>query len=452
MAGPFSGATRGRARGSNGEFFSLGQSLEPPSTELIGILVFILLGATFASVDEAMIAFGSGRLRAARERIGAEGHAAARYLERTASIQARFLAGRVLCNASTAVFSAHVGFVMYGVWGAAAATAVASLAYAIGVSVATTFVVRRASRLALPLLRLCRPLEFLMIPLAAPMFRVTNVLNRAFPARPEDAPEHVTEMDVEQMIDQGEEHGSITEEHAELLRSVLEFTDTVTREVMVPRTAMVSFAIDMPMDQVVSAVIARGHSRYPVYRERIDQIEGILYAKDLFRVVGEQGRPVGDLASVIRQPVFYSAESQKISELLREMQAKRTHVAIVIDEFGGTSGMVTLEDIIEEIVGEIRDEHDGAENPVRRIAPGRYMANAAVSVHDLAELTGLEIPEDAGDYDSLGGMIVDIAGRVPTRGESIEIGSHHLIIRDADERHVKRVELVSRAGVSPAAE
>jgi putative hemolysin len=430
----------------------LGQSLEPPSTELIGILVCMMVGAAFAAVDEAMIAFGAARMRAARERQDSNGRAATRYLTDAASIQARLLAGRVLCNAGTAVFAAHAGFVLFGLWGAAIATAVAALTYATTVSVATTFVVRRASRLALPLLRFCRPLELLMLPLAVPMFRITALINRAFPARPEDAPERVTEVDVEQMIDQGEEHGSITEEHAELLRSVLEFTDTVTREVMVPRTAMVAFAIDTPLEQVVRSVIARGHSRYPVYRERIDQIEGILYAKDLFRVVGEQGKVIGDLASVIRQPVFYSAESQKISELLREMQARRTHVAIVIDEFGGTSGMVTLEDIIEEIVGEIRDEHDGAESPVRRIAPGRYIANAAVSVHDVAELTGLQIPEDAGDYDSLGGMIVDIAGRVPSRGESIEVGSHHLIIRDADERHVTRVELVSRGDVPSAAE
>lgn len=402
-------------------------------------------------MDEATIAFGSARMRAARERDDGIGRAAIRFLGHTSSIQARLLTGRVLCNASTAVFAAHAGFVLFDIWGAVVATAIASLAYATVVSVATTFVVRRSSRLALPLFRFCRPLEFLMIPLAAPMFHITRAINRAFPSRPEDAPERVTEIDVEQMIDQGEEAGSITEEHAELLRSVLEFTDTVTREVMVPRTAMVAFAIDTPIQEVVHSVIARGHSRYPVYRDRIDQIEGILYAKDLFRAIGEPTDGVGELASVIRQPVFYSAESQKISELLREMQARRTHVAIVIDEFGGTSGMVTLEDIIEEIVGEIRDEHDGGEAPVRRIAPGRYMANAAVSVHDLAELTGLQIPEDSGDYDSLGGMIVDIAGRVPARGESIEIGSHHLIIREADDRHVTRVELVSR-GVPSAAE
>jgi len=437
---------------ADGACSSLGQSLEPPSTELIGILVCMIVGAVFAAVDEAMIAIGAARLRVARENSDANGRAATRYLIDASSIQARLLAGRVLCNAGTAVFAAHAGFTWFDLWGAAIATAVGALLYATCISIATTFVVRRAGRWGLPLLRFSRPLEFLMVPLAAPLLQITGAINRAFPARPEDAPERVTEVDVEQMIDQGEEHGSITEEHAELLRSVLEFTDTVTREVMVPRTAMVAFAIDTPLEQVVRSVIARGHSRYPVYRDRIDHIEGILYAKDLFRVVGEQGRPIGDLASVIRQPVFYSAESQKISELLREMQLRRTHVAIVIDEFGGTSGMVTLEDIIEEIVGEIRDEHDGAEAPVRRIAPGRYMANASVSVHDLAELTGLKLPDESGDYDSLGGMIIDIAGRVPVRGESIDVGSHHLIIREADERHVTRVELVSRANVPPPAE
>src|SRR5439155_17181371 len=120
----------------------------------------------------------------------------------------------------------------------------------------------------------------------------------------------------------------------------------------------------------------------------------------------------GKLEDHIRAPVFYAAESQKISHLLRQMQARHTHLAIVADEFGGTAGMVTLEDIIEEIVGDIRDEHDPEEAPVKQIAPGRYIAKADVSVHDLAEITGLRLPDGASGYESLGGMLIDLAGRV----------------------------------------
>jgi CBS domain containing-hemolysin-like protein len=133
------------------------------------------------------------------------------------------------------------------------------------------------------------------------------------------------------------------------------------------------------------------------------------------------------------------------------MQSRRIHLAIVADEFGGTSGMVTLEDIIEEIVGDIRDEHDSEDAPVKQIAPGRYLAKADVSVYDLAEITGLQLPEGASAYESLGGMLVDLAGRVPKSGELIEIGDHDLIVRQADERRVTRVEVVERTQQLPPA-
>jgi CBS domain containing-hemolysin-like protein len=221
---------------------------------------------------------------------------------------------------------------------------------------------------------------------------------------------------------------------------------------MVPRTSVVAIEINTPLDEVVQLIIAQGHSRYPVYRERIDQVEGTLYAKDLFRLIRPDADSTGRLEDLIRRPVFFTAHSQKISVLLRQMQARRVHVAIVVDEFGGTSGMVTLEDIMEEIVGEIRDEHDSDENPVRQIGPDRYIANADVSLYDLAEITGLHLPEHTRSYESLGGMLVDLAGRVPKSGDSIEIGGHEMIVRAADERRVSRVEVVKRKELPPAAE
>jgi CBS domain containing-hemolysin-like protein len=213
---------------------------------------------------------------------------------------------------------------------------------------------------------------------------------------------------------------------------------------MVPRTSVVAIEVDTPLPEVVSRIAEEGHSRYPVFRTSMDHVVGVLYAKDLFRMIQVGQEPRGKLEDHVRTPVFFAAESQKISDLLRQMQARRTHLAIVVDEYGGTSGMVTLEDIIEEIVGEIRDEHDSDDAPVKQIAPGRYLAKAEVSVHDLAEITGLRVPEGAARYESLGGMLIDLAGRVPRSGESIDIGQHELIVRGADERRVTRVEVVER--------
>jgi CBS domain containing-hemolysin-like protein len=325
--------------------------------------------------------------------------------------------------------------------------------YATTTGTITTFATRRASRVALPLLRFSRPFELLVAPFAAPLCWASNLIDRLWPARPEDDPDRVTEVVVEHLIERGEEQGSIPQDHAALLLSVLEFRETVAREIMVPRTSIVAIDIDTPILEVVRLIVEKGHSRYPVYRGNADHPVGVLYAKDLFRLLQDGNAFDGSLEDLIRTPVVYAAESQKISDLLRLMKSQRTHIAIVADEYGGTSGMVTLEDIIEEIVGEIHDEHDGDDAAVKQIAPGRYLAKADASVHDVAEITGLQLPAGATGYESLGGMLVDMAGRVPRSGELIEIGDHDLIVRAADERRVSRVEVVQRSQqLPPAAE
>jgi CBS domain containing-hemolysin-like protein len=435
----------------------LGDSIGGPSTNLIGALACIVAGAVFAAVDESLAALGEARARAtAREPESRDAATAERYLRDAKAIGIRLLTGRILALVGTAVFAYDLALALrldQSVWARRAVVAVAALVYATAIGTVTTLAARRASRLAMPLLRWGWPLEMLVAPLAAPLVWASNLIDKLYPPRPEDDPERVTEVVVEQLIERGEEQGAIAQDHAELLLSVLEFRETVAREIMVPRIGMVAVDIETPLPELIKLIVAEGHSRYPVYRGSVDHPVGVLYAKDLFRLIRDGDGFAGKIEDLLRTPVFYAAESQKISEVLRQMQARRTHLAIVADEYGGTSGMLTLEDIIEEIVGEIRDEHDSEDAPVKQIAPGRYLAKADVSVHDLAEITGLQLPENAAGYESLGGMLVDLAGRVPKSGELIEIGGHDLIVRQSDERRVQRVEVVERTQqLPPAAE
>jgi CBS domain containing-hemolysin-like protein len=406
----------------------------------------------FAAVDEALVAFGESRTRAAREGEGKDAETAQRYASEGKAIHIRLLTGRILALVGTAVLSYELAWHLEsGIWARRGVVAFAAFVYATAVGTTTTAAVARASRWALPLLRMARPLELAMVIPAAPLVWVSSLIDRMFPPRPEDDPQRVTEVVVEQLIERGEEQGAIAQDHAELLLSVLEFRETVAREVMVPRTSMIALDVETDLKAVAELIVQAGHSRYPVYRGSVDHPVGILYAKDLFRLFQDGGFS-GKLEDLVRTPVFYAAESQKISDLLRQMRSRRTHLAIVADEYGGTAGMVTLEDIIEEIVGEIRDEHDPEEAAVRQIAPGRFLAKADVSVHDVAEITGLRLPEGASGYESLGGMLVDLAGRVPRSGESIELGGHDLIVRASDERRVTRVEVVERdTQIPPAA-
>jgi CBS domain containing-hemolysin-like protein len=204
---------------------------------------------------------------------------------------------------------------------------------------------------------------------------------------------------------------------------------------------------------VLDHVRKDGHSRYPVYRETLDNVVGLLYVKDLFDVVGAGKLAETKLEQLIRKPVLFLAEKQPALSVLREMRSKRLHLAVVTDEFGGTGGIVTLEDIIEEIVGEIRDEYDTEEVAlIHKLAEGRFVADAAIPLGDLEIHLGRKLPED-GAFESLGGLIVHRAGRVPEVGATVSLDGYDLIVREADETRVVKVEIVRAAPeLAPPAE
>jgi putative hemolysin len=294
--------------------------------------------------------------------------------------------------------------------------------------------------MAIRLLKLVRPFELLMSPLAWPIHLISMSLDRLLPIESSPGEERLAELEVEQILEKGEESGSIEVEHARLLWNVLEFKNTVAREVMIPRTQVVAFSVDEDVNEVARRVIEAGHSRYPIYRDKIDHIVGVLYAKDLFAALQRVEAP--EIGPLMRKPVFFTPESKKIGALLTEMQQRRVHLAIVVDEFGGVEGIVTLEDIVEEIVGDIIDEHDTEEPMIQQAGPGRFIVNAQMNIYDLEETLGESIcEEEDGEFDSVGGLVIELAGRVPKVGETVRSGDYELKVLEADERSVRRAEL-----------
>jgi len=389
-------------------------------------------------------------VRSAREDVGPRARAASRYHENPRLVHTRLLAARIMLLTCAAALAAFLGGNWKGVAGGAATTALVSLVYGLIAEAATRFASRRATGIALPLLAQMRLIELLFAPVAAPLVWVGGLVDRLFPPRPEDDPERITEADVEQLIEQGEETGSITQDHAAMLRAVLDFHDMTAREIMVPRTQMVAIEVATPVDKVFELILESGHSRYPVYRDRADQVIGVLYAKDLFRTHRDRGRDF-KLSELVRKDVFFVAERHKIGALLKEMQSRRVHLAVVTDEFGGTAGVITLEDILEEIVGDIQDEHDREEPEVRSTGAGRFEAEGSVSLHHLEEVVGVALKPEDSLSDSLGGLLVETAGRVPAPGERIELGGLTFTVLDSDARRVERVE-ITRLSANDAAQ
>jgi len=245
------------------------------------------------------------------------------------------------------------------------------------------------------------------------------------------------EREIQHLIDAGEQEGLISEDEGEMLQSILSFRDTTVREIMVPRTEVVAASSDTSIGALLETAIKEGHSRIPVYSESSDNIVGILHVKDLLAYWGKEQV---DLKGLLRTPHFVP-ETKKISQLLKELRDRKSHMAIVIDEYGGFSGLVTIEDILEEIVGEIRDEHDTEERRITPTSDGDLLVDARLDIEDLAEYLGVQIPE--GNFESVGGFIINLLGRVPQPRETIEYAPLEMTVESADARkiHTVRVKL-----------
>ncbi len=241
--------------------------------------------------------------------------------------------------------------------------------------------------------------------------------------------------EIKQLIDVGEEEGLLSEDEGEMIQSILSFRDTLAREIMVPRTDAVFISADTPIEKLLQLVIQEGHSRFPVHSGSSDNIIGILHVKDLLTFWSEEHL---DLKDIIRAPYFIP-ETKKISHLLRELRDKKSHMAIVIDEYGGTAGLVTIEDIIEEIIGEIHDEHDNDEILMVATDEGDLVVDARLEIEKLVEHFNLEVPK--GNFESVGGFIISLLGRVPQPQETVTHAPLEMTIESADARKIRKVRV-----------
>jgi CBS domain containing-hemolysin-like protein len=254
---------------------------------------------------------------------------------------------------------------------------------------------------------------------------------------------YVSEQELLAMADAAAQEDVIEREERTLIHSIIDFGDTVVREVMVPRPDMVAVESTAKVSDVIEIAIAAGFSRIPVYGQGIDDIVGVVFIKDLMRAERE-GRDDEPVSTIMREAHFVP-ETKKVSELMREMQREKFHQAIVVDEYGGVSGLVTLEDLIEELVGEIEDEYDVEEAPVEKLPDGTVRVNARMAIDEVNELIGADLPE--GDWDTVGGLVYSLLGHVPTEGETVESDGHRLTAERVQGRRIGRVR-IARTQVS----
>jgi putative hemolysin len=405
------------------------------------------LGALFAAADSAIGALPPTRIAALLDQ---DEVAHRSVLERIRdggdTLRATYLAGRIVAAAIvTVVLAPPIVARIPGPLGVTLTVLASTVLLAPAFLVAAGLGRARADD-ATSLVRWLRPLEIALWPLALPLAqlaaRFASRIDHDTPVT--ETEKRLAEAEVEFMVDRVEEAGLVDAEPAEMIRNVLEFADLRARDVMIPRARVEAIERSTPLADVRVLVAESGHSRYPVFDRQLDNVVGLLVAKDVFKAEAEEadGQTSKKLSDLVRTPVNFVHESQSLLSLLREMRSKRQHMAIVVDEFGGVSGVVTLEDVLEEIVGDIHDEHDEVEPAaIRDMGEGRVLAEADVSLDDLSSFLGTELPED-GRFVSLGGLLMHHTGGVPEVGSSLEKYGYRFTVKRADDTRVESVEIV----------
>jgi CBS domain containing-hemolysin-like protein len=247
----------------------------------------------------------------------------------------------------------------------------------------------------------------------------------------------ITEEEIVQIIAEGRKTGEFSKTEQELVASVFEFTDVTVHKAMTPRTDISAISVDWPTQKAVQFVTEESFSRYPVYKDSIDNVIGLIYVRDILNVIQHSDLTI--LEDILHEP-FFVPDSKKIPELLRDFQRKQMHMAIVLDDFGGTAGLITLEDIIEEIVGEIQDEYDVEEMEYSRQADGSVIISSRMTIDDFNDLMGSELPEDAAD--TMGGFIYDYLGEIPSLNQVIEYEGLTFTVTKKTGHHIDRLRAV----------
>ena len=251
------------------------------------------------------------------------------------------------------------------------------------------------------------------------------------------------EKEIQDLLEEGEARGIISQQESDMIEAVLELSETTAGQIMTPRTSLCTISRDNNVDEVVAAVVQSGHSRIPVYADDLDHIIGILHAKDLLTLWGKTSVEGFNLTSITRQP-FFVPQSMPIEQLLAFFNKERTHLAVVVDEYGGTAGVVTMEDVLEEIVGDIRDEHDVLQTMLQKEPDGTLLVDARLKMEDLSEYLDMELPEELpeGRFETVGGFITTLLGRLPKNNDEVVYETLKLVIEDADQRKVNKVRIL----------
>jgi len=406
--------------------------------EFITIGVCIIFSGFFSSSETALTSLNELKVKHLLQEKGEKAKDLELWLMHPNKVLNTILIGNNIVNILGSVVAAEVSNKIFGSNAIAIATGIMTfLVLIFGEIAPKTFAKHNAESLALFIIKILKIFYFLFYPISFALNKLVKMIIKLSGGSVENSGPRITEDEIEFLISVGEKEGILENQKKEMLHNIFEISDTLAKEVMIPRTDLVAIKYGTDINEILDILAKTEYSRIPVYEGKMDNILGILYVKDLLKYVSKDIQQL-DIKTILRKPYFVPS-TKRIDDLLREFQLHRIHFAIVVDEYGGVDGIVTLEDILEEIVGEIRDEYDKDEkDEIIQVDENTYEIDPKIDIDDFSKFFGLEIQDDL-DYETLGGLIFDLSGRIPEIGDVFTIGNLEILIKEKDGRRIKKV-------------
>ncbi len=425
-------------------------AMDPDLFFVVMMIACLLASAFFSALETALTTLSAARTKRLIEERPFSSRALSLWLKNPNRVLTSILVGNNIVNTLAAAMATVLAQSFFANHAISVATfGITLLLLIFGEITPKTFSRHNAERFAPIGMYIMVPFYLILLPVTLFLSLLAAKLVKLTGGKSDSSGPLATEEDIAYMIRLGHEEGVLKRSEGQLLQSVIEFRDTVAKESKVPRTGICSFEVDTSYEEVLAQVIDNGHTRWPVYEKNIDNIIGIFHAKDLLLNIGKK-QPFS-LRNFLR-PAKFVPDMMKIGSLMKEFQAGKAHLAIVVDEYGGTAGIISLEDVLEEIVGEIRDEYDYEEKDsiIEQIDANNFLADGKANLFELGKILGATFPESDA-FDSLGGFLITRHGSMPQVGEQISFENFNFVIKAADEKKISEVQIIQASPQDPLA-
>lgn len=408
------------------------------TAQVVILIVLIALSAFFSSAETAMMSINKIRVRHLVDEKVKGADKLEKLLEDPNKLLGSILIGNNIVNIGASALASSIAMSLFGSSGVALATGVMTVLVLIfGEITPKTIAKQKSEQMSLKIVSIIAVIVKVLTPFVFIFTQISQVFIKLLGAEPDVNESFITQEELKTMVGVSEEEGVLEEEEKEMIFNVFEFGDLQVKDVMVQRVDISAVSIDADYNEILRVVKEDQFSRIPVYEETIDDIVGIINIKDLI-FLSEEEKKNFDIKKYMREP-FYTFEFKKIMELFSEMKKTRNHISIVLDEYGGTVGIATIEDLVEEVVGEIEDEYDQEEEEIKCVNENEYILEGSTKLHDIKDTIGIDIESD--EFDSIGGLIIGQLGRFPEEKEEVQYNNIKFVVEQTDKNRIKKVRM-----------